>query len=199
MGKVEDALKSLGVDQSKSQQAGADLSSGTSDGFQALMGGLVGGVKALSSLVFFLAMTILSLVFLLKDGPSIRSWAERHSGVPLPVAQTVSSRTLQSLRGYFLGVTIVAAFNAVLVGGGALLLGVPLAGTIAVVTFIGGYVPYLGAWAAGAFSVLLALGGGGPMRPRGWSSFSCSRTGRSSRSCSQSPTGPPLASIPSPC
>jgi putative heme transporter len=42
-----------------------------------------------------------------------------------------------------------------------LALGVPLAGTIAVVTFVGGYVPYLGAWAAGAFSVLIALGGSG--------------------------------------
>ena len=57
--------------------------------------------------------------------------------------------------------TIVAAFSAVVVGLGALLLGVPLAGTIAVVTFLGGYIPYLGAWAAGAFAVLLALGGGG--------------------------------------
>ena len=57
--------------------------------------------------------------------------------------------------------TIVATFSAVLVGGGALVLGVPLAGTIAVVTFIGGYVPYLGAWTAGAFSVLIALGGSG--------------------------------------
>ena len=37
----------------------------------------------------------------------------------------------------------------------------PLAGTIAVITFIGGYVPYIGAWSAGAFSVLLALGGSG--------------------------------------
>ena len=37
----------------------------------------------------------------------------------------------------------------------------PLAGTIAAVTFIGAYVPYLGAWAAGAFAVLLALGDAG--------------------------------------
>jgi predicted PurR-regulated permease PerM len=66
-----------------------------------------------------------------------------------------------SLRGYFLGVTIVAAFNAVVVTIGALLLGVPLVGTIAAVTFIGAYIPYLGAWAAGAFAVLIALGGAG--------------------------------------
>ena len=83
-------------------------------------------------------------------------------GVPHEVGHTILGRTAQSLRGYFLGVTIVAAFSAVLVGGGALALGVPLAGTIAVITFVGGYVPYLGAWAAGAFSVLLALGGAGP-------------------------------------
>jgi predicted PurR-regulated permease PerM len=65
------------------------------------------------------------------------------------------------LRGYFFGVTIVAVFNAVLVGVGALVLGVPLAGTIAAVTFLGGYVPYIGAWAAGAFAVLIALGSQG--------------------------------------
>ena len=71
------------------------------------------------------------------------------------------SRVLQSLRGYFLGVTIVAAFNAVVVGGGALVLGVPLVGTIALITFLGAYIPYLGAWGAGAFAVLIALGGAG--------------------------------------
>ena len=68
---------------------------------------------------------------------------------------------LGSLRGYFLGVTIVAAFNAVVVTLGALILGVPLIGTIAAVTFFGAYIPYLGAWAAGAFAVLIALGGAG--------------------------------------
>ncbi len=109
-------------------------------------------------------MTLLSLIFLLKDGPTIRSWSERHMGVPPDVAHTITEPHTAVLRGYFLGVTIVAAFSAVLVGGGALVLGVPLAGTIAVVTFIGGYVPYLGAWTAGAFSVLIALGGVGDGR-----------------------------------
>ena len=55
----------------------------------------------------------------------------------------------------------MAAFNAVVVGGGALVLGVPLAATIAIITFFAAFVPYLGAWTAGAFSVLVALGGAG--------------------------------------
>lgn len=160
--KIEGWLKDLGISEGKAQGANHDISSGASNSFHALLTGVAVGIEKLSSLAFFLAMTALSLFFMLKDGPVIRSWGERHMGVPTEVAHTVTRRTAQSLRGYFLGVTIVATFSAVLVGGGALALGVPLAGTIAVITFIGGYVPYLGAWGAGAFSVLLALGGAGP-------------------------------------
>jgi putative heme transporter len=153
--------KDLGVSADAAKNAQQDASSGASDSVSTLLQGVAAGLKGLSSLVFFLAMTALSLIFLLADGPKIRAWGERHMGVPAPVARIVSGRTLESLRGYFLGVTIVAAFNALLVGLGAFVLGVPLAGSIAVVTFLGAYIPYLGAWTAGAFSVLLALGGAG--------------------------------------
>jgi predicted PurR-regulated permease PerM len=68
---------------------------------------------------------------------------------------------ITSLRGYFRGVTLVAAFNGVVVGLAALLLDVPLAGTIAVVTFVTAYVPYIGAFVAGTFAVLIALGAHG--------------------------------------
>ena len=84
----------------------------------------------------------------------------RHMGVPEPVANVVTTNIAKSLRSYFLAVTIIAAFNAVLIGGAALILGVPLAGTIAVVTFVGAYVPFVGAWVAGGFAVLIALSTG---------------------------------------
>ena len=83
-------------------------------------------------------------------------------GVPAEVGETIMSRTAGAMQSYFLGMTIVAAFSAVIVGAGALILGVPLAGTITAVTFLGGYIPYLGAWTAGAFAVLMALGSSGP-------------------------------------
>jgi putative heme transporter len=161
-GKIQGWLSDLGISDGKAQAANHDVSTGASDSFEALIHGIAGGIERLASLAFFVAMTTLSLFFLLKDGPVIRSWAERHVGLPTEVARTIIERTLQSLRGYFLGVTVVALFSAVLVGGAALALGIPLAGTIAVVTFVGGYIPYLGAWTAGAFSVLIALGGSGP-------------------------------------
>jgi len=51
--------------------------------------------------------------------------------------------------------------NGAVVGLGALLLGVPLAGPIAIVTFVTSYIPFFGAFFAGAFVVLVALGAKG--------------------------------------
>jgi predicted PurR-regulated permease PerM len=154
-------LTDLGISSDQAHGSDEDVSAAIGKAVPTLLHGVSSGIAGLSSLVVFLSFTVLSLFFLLKDGPAIRTWGERHTGLPTPLARAVSARSLESLRGYFFGVTIVAAFNAVVVGVGALLLGVPLAGTIAVVTFLGAYVPYVGAWGAGAFSVLVALGGGG--------------------------------------
>jgi predicted PurR-regulated permease PerM len=154
-------LEDLGIDPGKVGDAKESASAGVSGGFSALVDGVLTGVGKLSSLAFFLALTVLSLFFLLKDGPTIRAWTERHTGLPEPVSRITTNRVLGSLRGYFLGVTIVAAFNAFVVVLGAIILGVPMLGTIAVVTFVGAYIPYLGAWGAAAFVVMIALGSSG--------------------------------------
>jgi predicted PurR-regulated permease PerM len=159
---IESWARSLGISAPTAADARQHASASVSGGFEALTHGVVGAVDRLASLAVFLSFTALSLFFILKDAPTIGRFVERHLGVPVPIARTVLGRVASSLRGYFVGVTAVAAWSALIVGLGALLLGVPLAGTIAVVTFLGGYVPYLGAWTAGAFAVLIALGGQGP-------------------------------------
>ena len=159
--KAQGWLQDAGVSSGKSQGAGDDASSAVSSAFHTLINGVGTGIEAFASIVIFASFTALSLFFLLKDGPIIRAWAERHMGVPAPVGKLVAGRTLGALRGYFAGVTAVAAFNALLIGGGALVLGVPQAGSIAVVNFVAAYVPYLGAWSAGAFTVLITLGSQG--------------------------------------
>jgi predicted PurR-regulated permease PerM len=151
-------LQDAGVSASSAQGSENDASAGISKAFNVLLHGLGAGISGLASLAVFLSFTALSLFFLLKDGPVIRGWMERHMGVPQAVAQTITQRTLQALRGYFAGVTAIALFNALIIGGGALVLGVPRAGSIALVNFVCAYIPYLGAWSAGAFTVLIALG-----------------------------------------
>jgi putative heme transporter len=159
--KLQSALQDAGASAEKAQSAGDDASSAVSSAFDALVHGLGTGITALASVAVFLSFTLLSLFFLLKDGPVIRAWSERHMGVPEAVAHTVTERTIGALQGYFIGVTAVAAFNAVVIGLGALVLGVPEVLAIALVNFFAAYVPYLGAWSAGAFTVLVALGAEG--------------------------------------
>ncbi|HEY7206711.1 MAG TPA: AI-2E family transporter [Gaiellaceae bacterium] len=159
--KLESWLKSVGVNDSGAAAAKSNASSTVPQIISTLTRGIINGIRGITSLAFALSFTALSLFFLLKDGPFMRAWVDRHLGLPVPVARTVTSALIGSLRGYFRGVTIVAAFNGVVVALGALVLGVPLAGTIGVVTFVTAYVPYVGAFVAGAFAVLIALGAKG--------------------------------------
>jgi predicted PurR-regulated permease PerM len=159
--KLAKGLQDVGVSASSAQSAQQDATSSVNSLGNVFLHGIAKGVDELASLAAFLAFTVLSLFFLLKDGPTLRAWVERHSGVPPAAAHIITGDMMGALRGYFAGVTVVAAFSAVIVGVGALIIGVPLAGTIAVVTFLGGYIPYIGAWTAGAFAVLIALGGSG--------------------------------------
>jgi predicted PurR-regulated permease PerM len=55
----------------------------------------------------------------------------------------------------------MSAIVAVVVALAALLLGLPLVFTILVVNFIGGYIPYIGAFLGGGLAVIVALGDGG--------------------------------------
>jgi predicted PurR-regulated permease PerM len=155
-------LQDAGVGADTAQRAQDGAGGTVSRAFHVLLTGVGATVSALASLAVFLSFAALSLFFLLKDGPMIRAWAERHAGVPHGVAHAITGRTLQALRGYFAGVTAIAVFNGAVIGLAALALGVPHAGSIAVVNFVTAYIPYLGAWSAGAFTVLIALGGAGP-------------------------------------
>jgi putative heme transporter len=134
-----------------------DVKSSTAETGKALLQGVRTGIEGLTSLVFFLTFSVFATFFLLKDGPTVRRFINRSMGVPIGVAETITGNVIRSLRRYFLGVSIVAAFNAVVVGLGAILLDVPLAGTIALVTFVLAFIPSIGAFVAGAFAVILAL------------------------------------------
>jgi putative heme transporter len=151
---IEGWAKDAGVDSSSTTDS---ATSGASQSGRTLLEGVVDGIQGLTSLVFFLTFSAFATFFLLKDGPVVRRFVDRHLGVEAAVASVITGNVIQSLRRYFLGVTIVATFNAIVVGLAAVLLDVPLAGTIAVVVFVTAYIPFIGAFVSGAFAVLLTL------------------------------------------
>jgi putative heme transporter len=158
---IQGWMEGVGVDTSAASSANSNVSSSVPSIVSTLVHGVATGIQGIASIAFGVSFTLFALFFLLKDGPDFRAWLNRHLGVPALVADTITGGVVTAMRRYFLGVTIVASFNAVVVGVGAYLLNVPLAGTIAVVTFVTAYVPFIGAIVAGAFAVLLALGAQG--------------------------------------
>ncbi len=159
--RIQGWMKSAGVDSSSASGAATTAKNAAAQMTSTLVHGVVHGIRGLASVLFGLSLAALGTFFLLKDGQQMRRWLDRHVGLPEPIAYTISGAVITSLRGYFRGVTLVAAFNGVVVGLAALILDVPLAGTIAVVTFVTAYVPYIGAVVAGTFAVLIALGAQG--------------------------------------
>jgi putative heme transporter len=156
--KIQGWLGDVGVD--NPQKATEGVKETAPDVRTTLLSGVAAGIEGLKSLLFFLAFAVLSTLFVLKDGPVMRAFINRHLGIPQADAAIVTDNIAKSLRSYFLAVSIIAGFNGVVIGGAALILGVPLAGTIAVVTFVGAYIPFVGAWVAGGFAVMIALGAG---------------------------------------
>ena len=127
-----------------------------------LTSGLLGSLFAsASSFVVGSVLAIFMLLFLLKDWHQITGWTAGHLGLPTPVGRSILDGTVSAFRGYAAGLTVIGGANAAVVAIGAVVLGVPLVLTIALVSFVTSYVPYLGAFVAGGFAVLIAYGSGG--------------------------------------
>ncbi|MFJ4795544.1 AI-2E family transporter [Kitasatospora purpeofusca] len=96
--------------------------------------------------------------FLLYDGERIWNWAlrglPRHSRYAMAGA---GPKAWATLTAYVRGTVCVAFIDAVCIGVGIQLLGVPMALPLAVIIFLGAFVPLVGALVTGTVAVLIAL------------------------------------------
>jgi predicted PurR-regulated permease PerM len=123
---------------------------------------LVSGVSSIIGLASGIILGSLIMYYLLKDGNHFRRALVGAFGPALrgDVDGFIGDSCL-TLRDYGKGRTIMSAIVAVVVGIAALLLGLPLVFTIIVVNFVGGYIPYIGAFLGGGLAVIVAIGDGG--------------------------------------
>lgn len=126
-----------------------------------------GAVTGLSVVTEFLAGTALMVVilfFFLKDGHKIWAFMLRpFTGQREARLRRVGSRTLEVLGGYVRGTAVVASVDAIAIGAALLILQVPLAVPLAIIVFIGGFIPLVGATVAGILAALVALVANGPV------------------------------------
>ena len=101
------------------------------------------------------------MYYLLKDGAACDARSSRGSTRPAGRVDGFIGDACRILRDYGRGRTVMSAIVSVVIGIASLLLGLPLVFTIIVVNFIGGYIPYIGAFLGGGLAVIIALGDGG--------------------------------------
>jgi putative heme transporter len=158
---IESWLTSAGVSPTTASEVTSSAVGAGTSATLTLVGGIFSGLGALSSILFMLFIGSVIFLFMLLHGARYKAWLVRHSGLPTRIVEPVVYDAATAIRGYFKGTTILAVTNAVPVGLTAWLLGVPLVGAIALVTFITAYVPFFGAIVAGVFACLVALGSQG--------------------------------------
>jgi putative heme transporter len=103
-------------------------------------------------------LTVFTLVFFLYDGPGIWTFVTR--GVPARVRDRVDMagrRGFAALVSYVRATAAVALVDAVGIGIGLAIVGVPLVVPLSALVFLTAFVPVIGAVLAGAVAVLVAL------------------------------------------
>ncbi|WP_329106746.1 AI-2E family transporter [Micromonospora sp. NBC_01699] len=123
----------------------------------------VAGARTAAEVAGAVLLIFVLLFFLLKDGRPMWHWVlSRVSDRSRPAFVQAGRNGWHTLSAYTRGTVLIAAIDAVGIGLALVLLGVPLAFPLAVVTFLGGFIPIIGATVAGSVAVLVALAAKGP-------------------------------------
>jgi putative heme transporter len=159
---IAEASDSLNVDQEHLESARESIQSAAPTIGSGFLPELVSGFDKLIGLASGLILGALVMYYLLKDGSRLRrSTVSQFDSAMRGEVDGFLGDAGRILRDYGRGRTVMSAIVAVVIGVASLLLGLPLVFTIMVVNFIGGYIPYIGAFLGGGLAVIIALGDGG--------------------------------------
>ena len=162
---LEDAAEqtdALGIDQQALEDARRAIEDAAPMITTGVLSGLVSGIGVVVGIAGGVILGALIMYYLLKDGTRLRrSLVAQVDASYRDEVDGFIGDACRILRDYGQGRTVMSAVVAVVVGIAALLLGLPLVFTIVVVNFIGGYIPYIGAFLGGGLAVIVALGDGG--------------------------------------
>jgi putative heme transporter len=124
--------------------------------------GVLGAAGAVAEIGTMLLLLLVFLFFYLKDGSQIAAWLRRlFPARAQHDVGVIGDRGWTTVGAYFRGQLFIAFVDALLIGIGLAIIGVPLALPLAVLIFLGGLFPIVGAVASGTVAVLVALASGG--------------------------------------
>jgi predicted PurR-regulated permease PerM len=162
LAELADQTDALGIDEEALAAAREAVEDAAPTITTGVLAGLVSGLGVVVAIAGGVILGALIMYYLLKDGTRLRrSLVAQVDPTYRDDVDGFIGDACRTLRDYGQGRTVMSAVVAAVVGLAALLLGLPLVFTIMVVNFIGGYIPYIGAFLGGGLAVIVALGEGG--------------------------------------
>ncbi len=123
-----------------------------------IAGSVFSGVRLAAEVLAGVILLAVLTFLLVKDAESIQRGIARRIGRRRRRDFLLLTSGLFDMLGrYFRGVTIVAFMDALLIGVGLVIIGIPFALPLAVLTFFGAFIPVIGAVLAGLAAFLIAL------------------------------------------
>jgi putative heme transporter len=152
----------LAIDRDELQLLISDALGGITE-FSGTVVSQVGSIAvAVGEILTALTLAIVLLFFFVKDGEQIVGWFIARTPTRMRNdLRAAGARGWGALAGYVRGTAAIALIDAVGIGIGLLVLGVPLVLPLALLVFIGGFIPVIGAFLSGLLAVLVALAAGG--------------------------------------
>lgn len=131
--------------------------------FSGTVASQVGNIAiAVGEVLTAFSLALVLLFFFVKDGEQIVGWFIARAPERLRDDMRASgARGWGALAGYVRGTAAIALINAVGIGIGLLIVGVPLVLPLTLLVFLGGFVPVIGAFVSGLVATLVALATGG--------------------------------------
>jgi predicted PurR-regulated permease PerM len=128
-----------------------------------LVGSLAGLTRDAAGIVTGVVLSVFLCFFLLRDGAAIwRNISERLAPWRREQADQAASRSVTVLGGYMLGTGAISAFGAITQFAIMFILGLPLALPLAVLSFFGGFIPYIGSFITTGIAFLVTVAVGSP-------------------------------------
>jgi len=144
-------------------QAGQQIRAWVTQNGGSLAGQALGGASVAAEVLTGLALAVFCSVFFLNSGSRIWDWLLSQAGGNSHRWDGAARAGWATFAGYTRGIVIIAATNAALVCVALLILRVPLALPLALLTFFATFIPLIGAPIALFVATLVALAARGPL------------------------------------
>ncbi|PRX98585.1 AI-2E family transporter [Allonocardiopsis opalescens] len=155
---IETLLGTLGLDDATLSALIGQAQTELSQNAERIATGALQSAVVVGEIVVGLILTLVLVVYFLHGGDRLFAWVlELFPRVGQGPIRRAGRLTWEVSARYVRGIAIVGLFNSVVFGICLVLLGVPLALPLAVLTFIGAFLPIVGAFLSGLLAALVAF------------------------------------------